>query len=293
MKRLLCAGFLLTLLAPKSATAAPISAYGGTLEATLRLWDFQHDATYETIVPLLRHEYELGADFMAAVPLSFQQSLTPYSACADTRLAAAFGPCLVWVEPIVVPGTDPVTGRMNEDPTQLGALIDGCAPGFGQLAGDISVAMIARGNCAFSTKWENAEAAGYPGVLVENNVPGAPGGIASVAGTFEPTVPFFLISQDVADEIRTGSRGYLFDGTRDNISLYYPLVSMSVRWTPPSIGEPPVEPPVETVPEPSSMLLSFIGAGGVALARRRPTSRASSSTRAARCDASSARSRCR
>ena len=292
MKRLLCAGLLLSVLAPWSASAAPISAYGGTLDATLRFFDIQHSEDYSVSIALLRSEYQLGIDFMPAVPLSFQQSLTPYSGCLSTGLTV-FGPnCFAQVEPIAVPGTSVFTGLTNDDPSQLGALVDACAPGFGRYqVGDL-IAMIARGNCSFSTKWENAEAAGYPAVLVENNVPGPVGGIAPVPGAFEPTIPFFLITQAVAQEIRTGSKGYLLDGSPVN-DHFFPLVQMRVTWTPPSIGDPPVEPPVETVPEPSSMLLSLIGAAGVALARRRPISPASSSTRAARCDASSARSRCR
>src|SRR5262245_36643698 len=88
-----------------TAAAAPISAYGGTLDATLRFFDWQHSADFSANLLLLRAEYELGVDFMPAVPLSFQQSSTPYSACVVSDLNGFFGrDCLGSGVPILAPG---------------------------------------------------------------------------------------------------------------------------------------------------------------------------------------------
>lgn len=264
--RRLCMLFVLTVTAGASwtASAVPISAYGGTLDATLRFFDIQHNEDFSFNILLLRAEYELGVDFMPGVPLSFQQGSTPYSACVMGGPSAYSTACLGVGTPILATGEDPFS-RFGSDPSQLGDLSDACAPdqllGFGG-----HIAMIARGSCAFTTKWENAQTGGFSGVLVENNVPGPVAGFASLASTTSLTIPFFLISQAVADQIRTGTVGYLLDGRRDG-NLYFPAVVMSVSWTPPP--ETPVDP--EPVPEPSTILLTLLGLGCL-IVRRRATS---------------------
>jgi hypothetical protein len=99
--------------------------------------------------------------------------------------------------------------------------------------------------------------------------------------TTEPTIPFMLITQEVANELRTGSRGYDLSFNRDP-HVYFPIIQMRVTWTPltnPDLENPPLDPGIgnsnqlpRAVPEPGS--LPFILLGGVLCGVLRATLRA-------------------
>ena len=272
--------FVLAACMSSVASAAPIQLYGGTLDATFRFFDFQHTDDYSVNFRILRAEYELGVDFMAAVPLSNQQNLVPYTGCVQ-QLAifnpAFFGPCgaQATAVPIV-----PSISDYGDDPALLSPLSDGCQPPYWNPG---KVAIVIRGNCSFSERWQELEAARYLGVLVENNGPGilANGiGLLPVpAGTTEPTIPFFLITPEVADELRSGSKGYNLSFQPDG-NRYFPIVQMRVTWTPnvPDIGPPPFDPDIDEsdegpdqVPEPGSLALTMLAVATYAGRRVRRT----------------------
>jgi hypothetical protein len=69
-----------------------------------------------------------------------------------------------------------------------------------------------------------------------------------------------MITQDVANEIRTGTRGYFFDGSRDTSHSFFPVIQMLVTWTPHAA-------PVDPVPDPPSVVLTALG-GALIVARR-------------------------
>ncbi|MEM7049631.1 MAG: PA domain-containing protein [Acidobacteriota bacterium] len=104
---------------------------------------------------------------------------------------ATYGPA------VAVPGTSGSLAIANDgagaDP------LDGCEPLAGFPAGNIAI--IARGNCAFVTKTQNAQAAGAIGVVVTNN---AATGLPPMGGT-DPggiTIPSIGISMADGDTIR-------------------------------------------------------------------------------------------
>jgi len=247
MTRLRIAAFVFVLFAPRFAAATPIDAYGGTLDATLRFFDVQSTEDLSVQILLLRREYVLGVDFMPGVPLSFQQQSIPYTACAE-ELGGILGRAC--------------TSLLEVLPASLNPGCDAGLPGF-----DIPVprtAMLVRGTCAFLTKWENAEAGGYSGVLLENNNPGPPIPIGLGPSTNEPTIPFFMITQDVANEIRTGSRRYFFDGSLAPFPFdrFDPIIQMQVTWTPRAT-------PLDPAPEPPSIVLMALGGTFIAVRRCR------------------------
>src|SRR5262245_16488556 len=212
------------------ATASPISAYGGTLGATLRLFDYRVNAENH-VESYLTHEFVLGTDFIAAVPLTNQQNRTPYEACGRM-------------------GTDCVVELRSE-------FGDGCSPS-GESGFGFSGRMLPRGGCSFSEKWEFAETHHYLALIVTNNVPGLLAGIGLVPSAFDPTIPFFLVTQDAALLLSVGS--HLFDKDGSLIASYGPFVEMTVSWTPAA----------EVVPEPASMMLLGTGVAALLTKRRRP-----------------------
>jgi extracellular elastinolytic metalloproteinase len=87
------------------------------------------------------------------------------------------------------------TGFTGDLQQPADALHQGCnAPDFaGFVAGH--VALIDRGTCTFSTKVRNAQNAGATGVVVINNVPGPPAGMAQDGTPNQPTIPAVMVSQ--------------------------------------------------------------------------------------------------
>jgi hypothetical protein len=263
--------FAIAALSSSAAWASPIQLYGGTLDGTLRFFDFQHTDDYSVNFRILRREYELGVDFMPAVPLSNQQNGVPYTGCAQPTFsfqAAFFGPCGANARVLTNP---PSIYDYGDVPAQLTALSDGCSPPYYNPG---KVVIVARGNCSFSERWQELEGAGYTGVLLQNNVPGIlTSGIGLLpvpAGTTEPTIPFMMITQEVANELRSGSRGYDLSFNGDG-RLYLPIIQMYVTWTPltnPDTENPPLDlgigdssqPPtlVPAAPEPASLTLTLL-----------------------------------
>jgi hypothetical protein len=258
--------FVLAACTSSVASAAPIQLYGGTLDATLRFFDYQHTDDYSSGFRILREEYELGVDFIAAVPLSNQQNLVPYTGCVQATgpNTAFLGPCGAQAAALT---SVPSINDYSDDPAQLTPLADGCSPPYNYTG---KIVMVLRGNCSFSERWQELEGAGYLGVLVENNGPGLLAGLGLVpvpAGTTEPTIPFFLITAEVADELRSGSRGYNLSFQGDG-HRYLPILQMRVTWTPtiPDIGPPPFDPEIDSsdgrpdaVPEPGTLALMMLG----------------------------------
>lgn len=106
---------------------------------------------------------------------------------------------------------------------------------------------------------QELEGAGYTGVLVQNNVPGtlttanAIGLVQPPPGTTEPTIPFMMITQDVANELRSGSRGYDLSFNSDG-NHYFPIVQMRVTWTPAQIADPPLDPGTDESTQPPTFI---------------------------------------
>ncbi|HEX9855439.1 MAG TPA: PA domain-containing protein [Acidimicrobiia bacterium] len=76
----------------------------------------------------------------------------------------------------------------------------GCDPLVGFLAG--SIALVDRGACTFTQKVGNAQAAGAIGVIVANNVAGAPINLGGTDPTI--TIPAVMVSLDDANTIKAG-----------------------------------------------------------------------------------------
>jgi hypothetical protein len=281
--RTLVVGLLVVASAPR-ATAAPMLLYGGTLDATLRLYDYQHTDDFSVGFRILRAEYELGVDFMPAVPLSNQLDGVPYTGCVDYPFsfnAAFFGPCGGNATALTS------SGFQDSSPLQ-----DGCSPPYYNPG---KVVIVVRGNCTFSERWQELEGAGYIGVLVQNNAPGIlTGGIGLLPpppGTTEPTIPFMLITQEVANELRGGSFGYDLSFSRDPYR-YFPIVQMYVTWTPltnPDLENPPLDPgivnsnqppdAVPAVPEPGSLTLLLLAGALCGVRRAKPRGAEQSTSR--------------
>jgi len=93
--------------------------------------------------------------------------------------------------------TDPITETFGPEPyVYVGRLepsnFDGCDPFVSDLTGVI--ALISRGSCNFSDKIANAQTAGAIGVVVFNNVPGAPPIV--MGGTDVPGIPGFMVGNE-------------------------------------------------------------------------------------------------
>jgi hypothetical protein len=261
MARLHIAAFVFVLFVPRFAAATPIDAYGGTLDATLRFFDVQSTEDFRVQILLLRREYVLGVDFIPGVPLSFQQQQIPYTACAE-ELGGINGKACTSLLDVLIDPNGTGGSILGDNPANLATLNLGCDAGFFEVVP--RTVMLARGTCSFLTKWENAVAGGYSGVLLENNNPGPPIPIGLGPSTNEPTIPFFMITQDVANEIRTGSRRYFFDGSLAPFPFdrFDPIIQMQVTWTPRAT-------PLDPAPEPPSIVLMALGGTFIAVRRCR------------------------
>ena len=237
------------------AGAAPISAYGGYLDGVLRVYDIQVRDDGFAYLGNVIHDYQLGIDFFPAVPLSFQSSLTPYSACnAGYNWGVR---CVTNMSSVLA---DPFAQDRALPPALQPPLGDGCGGPIStdyHAAGLADSAMVARGPCTFGQKWMNAEAGGMLGLLVAETSAGPIGGVGLVPMSgVEPTIPLFRVTQAVAAEIRTGSP--IVNDPRGPM-VHTALIEMVVHWTP--ISTP--------VPEPPTLLLLIIGLGMIAGAGRR------------------------
>src|SRR5262245_4324977 len=105
-------------------SAAPIQAYGGWLDGTLRTYDTQVGSSgFQEFV--LRHEYVLGVDFYPGVPLSFTQSGTDYVGCGGSN--ECFSQALPWTT-AWVPTQFPIPSGTIGDLGSQTPLADGCSP---------------------------------------------------------------------------------------------------------------------------------------------------------------------
>lgn len=117
---------------------------------------------------------------------------SPASIAGDYPAAgASFGPPLtaVGVTGNVVAGLDP--GPLTTD---------ACSPLTNAAAVAGNIALVDRGTCGFAVKVKNAQNAGAIGVIVANNVPGAPAPMGGVDPTI--TIPSVLIAQTTANDIK-------------------------------------------------------------------------------------------
>lgn len=85
-----------------------------------------------------------------------------------------------------------VTGTTN-------GLSTACAALNASLSG--AIALISRGECAFSQKIRNAQSAGAVAVLVANNQQGDPTAMASDGTPNQPTIPAYMVSLDTGQAI--------------------------------------------------------------------------------------------
>ena len=105
--------------------------------------------------------------------------------------AAAFGPALteVGVSGAIVLVNDGVA------PTD-----DACQPLVGFPAG--AIALVTRGDCTFTVKVANAQAAGASAVIVMNNVPGDPTNLGGTDASI--VIPSVMVSQDAGATMTAG-----------------------------------------------------------------------------------------
>jgi hypothetical protein len=249
---------MLTLCTP--AKAVPIPFNGGMLDGTLKYYSVAIGETNQAggfvITGFnLGREYVLGTDFFPAVPPQFLRDRLPYSACTEGRWGSIGFPC-------VAQAFSDLTS-----PFELVApLVDGCgpiSPGFPFTF----IAIVARGNCAFANKWNNAETGGAGGILVAETDPNALIGGIAFPDPFLPvlTIPFMRVTAQVEIDLRDPS-----DIIQDGVLLLNadsPFVEMRVSWTP----------DVESIPEPASLALLMIGVAAVATLRRQKSRRARTS----------------
>jgi hypothetical protein len=62
-----------------------------------------------------------------------------------------------------------------------------------------------------------------------------------------------MITQDVANELRSGSRGYDLSFNSDG-NHYFPIVQMRVTWTPAQIADPPLDPGTDESTQPPTFI---------------------------------------
>lgn len=120
-------------------------------------------------------------------------TIDPPSAAAGSYLAAgaSFGPA---------PTEVGVSGEVALVDDGSAAPTLGCEPLVGFPAG--AVALVDRGECRFTVKVSNAQQAGAVGVIVANNVPGAPVTMGGADPTI--TIPAVMVSLDDGAVIRAG-----------------------------------------------------------------------------------------
>jgi hypothetical protein len=106
--------------------------------------------------------------------------------------AAAFGPA-----------DFDITGDVVLVNDGVGTLSDGCETPFSVSVSGL-IALIDRGTCSFIIKVQNAQSQGAVGVLVVNNVAGAP---ITMGGTGAVTIPSLMISQDAGTDIKASLPG--------------------------------------------------------------------------------------
>lgn len=134
-----------------------------------------------------------ATNWQSAPPAPNLVTVDPPSAAAGQYLAAGadFGPAPTdagFAAEIVL------VNDGSEDPAE------GCDPLLGFPAG--AIALIDRGNCAFTQKVGNAQAAGAGAVIVANNVPGAPFSMGGNDPTIE--IPAVMISRADGVAIKGG-----------------------------------------------------------------------------------------
>ena len=105
-----------------------------------------------------------------------------------------------------------------DDGTSLGTLGCGALTNAADIAGKIAI--VYRGDCEFGEKALNAQNAGAVGVVIVNNVPGAPVGMAAGTSGSSVYIPVVMISQDdgalINDEVVAGNVE-MFIGTVQNM----------------------------------------------------------------------------
>jgi subtilisin family serine protease len=106
----------------------------------------------------------------------------------------------------------------------------GCAESDFGPANAGRIALVDRGTCAISIKASNAEAAGATGMILVNNVPGAPGSFSYGGGTI--TVPVLAVSQADGNALVAAAAGGTVSvkvDPADAISLTNTMVASSSR----------------------------------------------------------------
>jgi PEP-CTERM motif len=225
-----------------TALATPIAYGDGMVDGVLRTYRLVPDANGTMLDVVLLRDYELGTDFYPTIPRSFVDNALPYSRCVQAGINRS-----------VLNSPPECLSFFFQSTTEIfgqGDLRDGCtfiANGTESPPG--RPVMVERGVCAFSTKWAFAESQGWGGIMVVNDDPLDPVGVAGLIPLpDEPTIAFMRLIQEVGAQIRS-----------DWAAPGGPLViEMSVTWTP--------NPVSTAVPEPGTMLLV---AAGLAAASRR------------------------
>ncbi len=144
------------------------------------------------------------------------------------------------------PSTVTTDVKFATDDAASGSTSDGCGPFTN--AADVAgkYAYVDRGNCAFQSKVNNAEAAGATGIVIGNNVPGdlpfAVGGVADISGlmvTYEDGLRFkaadtsniSITAEDIGD--RTPSTRWLVGEKSEAFGG-----AIRDMWTPTCYGDP-------------------------------------------------------
>ena len=109
---------------------------------------------------------------------------------------AEFGPSL---------NTVTVTANVALVQDNLAPTSDGCETIVNGAALSGKIALIDRGTCNFTVKTASAQAAGAVGVIIVNNVAGAPSGMSGVDPTI--TIPTVMVSQTDGNAIRNALTG--------------------------------------------------------------------------------------
>ena len=78
-----------------------------------------------------------------------------------------------------------------------------CAPISRSLAGTIAV--VSRGDCAFTVKITNAQQAGAVAVLVVNNIAGLPTPMGTDGTATQPTIPAYMLPLSAGSAVKAAS----------------------------------------------------------------------------------------